>query len=187
VAVVASKSLLACAFEPAQSGPNEEYEMNFRNMMKERVLAMAGPENEASVKRLASEMRRQIKTRNLKETPFLTVRIHAAMVSLVRVLRTESELMSPDAPDEAYERWEKATESLQKATEEFEKTLDRADKTLAAPVEAAEHSAPDSTAEVLEGEQHRDSASDGNCTPPLDDTVPDFDELLADHPELVTT
>lgn len=161
--------------------------MNFRNMMKERVLAMAGPENEASVKRLASEMRRQIKIRNLKETPFLTVRIHAAMVSLVRVLRVEKELMSPNAADEAYERWEKATESLQKATEAFEKALDRADKTVTAPVETAEESASDSTTETLEGELQGDAASNGENMPLLDDTVPNFDELLADHAELVTT
>lgn len=121
--------------------------MNFRNMMKESVLAIAGAENEAKVKRFASEMRRQIKARNLKETPCLTVRLYAALVCLVRVLRMERLLTSPDAPEDAYERWEKASEALQKAATEFENALDRLDKTAPAHADAGETCASPDTAE----------------------------------------
>lgn len=127
--------------------------MNFRNMMKESVLAMAGPENEAKVKRFASEMRRQIKARNLKETPCLTVRLYAALVCLVRVLRMERLLVSPDAPEDAYERWEKASEALQKAATEFENALDRLDKTVPDHAYAGETSTPPDITEPASGEE----------------------------------
>jgi len=153
--------------------------MNFRNLMKESVLAMVGPDDQPKVKRLASEMRRQIKARNLKETPFLTVRIHAALVSLVWMLRAQKQVMSPDAPFDAFEQWQKATEALQKATEEFENGLDKLDKTVPA-TEPADASTPslDNAEETVEEKRLEN---------PLPDTAaPDFDELLSNLPENVS-
>jgi len=131
--------------------------MNLRNTLKQQLLAVADPDEQIVIKRVAAGLRKQIKKRGAEETPFLTLQEHQVMSAFLLTLRAERQLLtmaqhpeqanqkqaepanqkqaepkgragkSPE--DAAFDHWQKASEALKEAMDNLEERLGKEPET----------------------------------------------------------